>query len=70
MLSEDDQWNELWENGAYLTHRCSIGSKYALYALHKFFVQVELDAETDEIIEKVEFKTGELLDRYAGKIEI
>jgi len=69
MLSEDGQWNELWENGKHLTSIKYLDSKYSLYALHKFFVEVELHPVTDKIIGKVHFKTGHLLDKYSGKID-
>ena len=69
MLSETDQWNELWEKGAHLTSIMYLDSKYALYALHKFFVEVELHPVTDKILGKVYFKTGSLLNKYTGKID-
>ena len=61
--SNDEQWNELWENGEHLTSIKYIDSKFALYALHKFFVELELNPATDKIIGKVHFKTGKLLDK-------
>lgn len=66
MLSETEQWNDLWDNGTYLTNH-----KYCnLYALYDFFVEVEYDPTSNKILGKGHFKTGETLDRYSGSIDI
>lgn len=70
MLSEEEQWNDLWHNGTFLIHHIGPKKKYSLYALYAFFVEVELDPKTNKIIAKGHFKTGETLDRYAGSIDI
>ena len=41
-------------------------SKYVLYAIDKFFVEVEWNIETDEIVDKRVFKCGDTLDRYSN----
>lgn len=41
-------------------------TKYVLYAIDKFFVEVEWNDETDEIVDKGEFKYGYNLDRYSN----
>ena len=70
LLSENEQWNDLWQNGTFLTHRIEPYNKFSLYTLYDFFTEVELDPETDRIIGKKHFKTGETLDKYAGDIDI
>lgn len=70
MLDEAEQWNDLWQNGSFLTHRIESNKKFSLYALYDFFVEVELDPSTDKIVGKVHFKTGETLDKYSGNIDI
>ncbi len=40
-------------------------SKYFLYAIGKFFIEVEWNDETEEIVGKGEFKEGDNLDRYS-----
>lgn len=70
LLSDKDQWNNLWDKGSFLTHYITPDHKYALYALYDFFIEVELDPITDKIISKAEFKTGAILDRYSGSIDI
>lgn len=70
ILTEDEQWNDLWQNGTFLTHHIEPNKKFSLYALYDFFVEVELDVITNKIVAKGHFKTGETLDRYAGSIDI
>ncbi len=40
-------------------------SKYVLYAIDKFFVEVVYDGEHNTITELRAFKTGHLLDKYS-----
>lgn len=39
--------------------------RFALYALYKFFIEVEYDIEKNKITNKVSFIYGEKLDRYS-----
>ncbi|WP_300025021.1 hypothetical protein [uncultured Maribacter sp.] len=68
MLTEDEQWNDLWQIGIFLPHHTGHKEKFSLYALYDFFVEVELDLNTNKMIAKGHFKTGETLDKYAGDI--
>ena len=43
MLSEDDQWDAVFSIGKFLDIFIEGNSKYVLYAIDKFFVEVELD---------------------------
>ncbi|WP_281542399.1 hypothetical protein [Maribacter aestuarii] len=70
MLSREQQWDELWDKGEFITHYKSIDCKFSLYALHAFFVEVELCVTTDRILGKGEFVSGHSLDKYAGSIDI
>ena len=70
MLDDTEQWNKLWQNGTFLTHRFEQNKKFTLYALYDFFVEVHLDPITDRIVGKGHFKTGETLDKYSGNIDI
>ncbi len=70
MLDEAEQWNCLWQNATFLTHRIELNKKFTLYALYDFFVEVELDGTNDTIVGKAQFKTGLVLDKYAGSIDI
>ena len=66
MLSEDDQWDAVFSIGKFLDIFIDGNSKYVLYAIDKFFVEVEWNIENDNIIGKGEFKCGETLDNYSN----
>jgi len=68
-LPKEEQWNALWDSGKFLTHRIDGDSKFTLYALDRFFVEVELD-KSDKIVGKIEFKYGHNLDNYSPEIQI
>ncbi|WP_396632371.1 hypothetical protein [Maribacter sp. R86514] len=70
MLKDEEQWKDLWKNGTFLTHHIEPKEKFSLFALYNFFVEVELDFKTNKIISKRHFKAGDILDRYAGNIDI
>ncbi|MEP2240415.1 MAG: hypothetical protein ABJI22_18760 [Maribacter sp.] len=70
MLSENEQWNELWKNGQFITHYIDTTQKLSLYALHAFFVEVILDQKTNKILGKGHFVSGHSMDKYAGSIDI
>lgn len=69
MLSEDDQWKQLWERGIHIANRKYLNAKFSLYALHMLFVEVEL-SPNDKIIGKKEFKTGHIMDKNVGNLGI
>ena len=66
MLSEDDQYDTVFSKGRFLDIVIEGSSKYVLYAIDKFFVEVIWDEEKDEIISKGVFKEGNSLDRYSN----
>ena len=66
ILSEDDQWDTVFSIGKFLDIFIEGNSKYVLYAIDKFFVEVEWNIENDNIIGKGEFKCGEILDKYSN----
>ena len=70
MLSEKQQWDELWSKGSYLTHFIDKDIRLNLYALHAFFVEVKLNAMGKKIISKEEFVCGYSLNKYSGSIDI
>ena len=66
ILSEDDQWDAVFYIGKFLDIFIEGNSKYVLYAIDKFFIEVEWNIENDNIIGKGEFKCGETLDKYSS----
>ncbi len=69
-LSNEAQWDELWDNGQFITHFKSIDCKFVLYAVHKFYIELELDVVKDTIIGKHEFIHGERMNKYVGKLGV
>lgn len=67
ILSEEEQWNELWDKGEFISHYDADGRKLTLYALHRFFVEVDLSPDTGKIIGKKHFVCGKELVKYSGK---
>ncbi|MCX2680646.1 hypothetical protein OOZ15_11895 [Galbibacter sp. EGI 63066] len=49
-----------------ICHHLEGTTRYALYAVNKFFVEVEYNTITNKIVNKVSFKTGDKLDRYSN----
>ena len=68
ILSEDEQWNTLWDKGKFLTNLKLIDKSFSLYAIDKFFVEVELDQLTDKIIGKKVFMHGHCMEKYSGDL--
>ena len=66
MLSKDDQWDTVFSKGKFLDIVIEGNTKHLLYAIDKFFVEVEWNIENDEIMGKGEFKCGVALDRYSN----
>ena len=66
MLSEHDQYDTVFSKGRYLDMVIESNSKFVHYAIDKFFVEVEWNIETDQIVDKGVFKCGDTLDRYSN----
>jgi hypothetical protein len=63
-LSNESQWDELWGNENLIDNYKSFDSKFVLYALHRFFVEVELCISTDNTLGKCPFEHGERMEKY------
>jgi hypothetical protein len=63
-LSEDEQFNAVWNDGTYIDTFIHGNIKINLYAINNFFVEIYYDAVLNKIIDKKHFKHGELLDKY------
>tara|TARA_B100002049_G_C15813438_1_gene263898 strand:- start:23 stop:265 length:243 start_codon:yes stop_codon:yes gene_type:complete len=66
LLPEQEQYNKLFNEGDFLTYRLRPTSRFALYALEKFFVEVEYDPKNNKIINAVSFISGKKLDKYSN----
>lgn len=66
-LSEEKQYNILWERGV-LVDACIEGKvKKLLYAIDNFFVELWCDLLTNKVSWKLSFKQGRLLEKYLDK---
>jgi hypothetical protein len=70
ILSDKERWDYLWQNAEFITNLKLIDRKYSLYALHDFFVEVELKVATDKMLAMKVFVEGHLLDKYSGSLDI
>lgn len=69
-LSDEKQWQVLWDFGKHVDTFKSIDCSFVLYALYKFYVEVELNLETDRIISKSVFVYGHKLEKYTLDLDI
>lgn len=65
ILPEDEQWKTFWDKGEFLTNLKLIDKAFSLYAIDKFFVEVELDPLTDRIIGKKVFMHGHCMNKLS-----
>jgi len=66
MLSEDEQYDTVFAKGKFLDIHIDGNTKYVLYAIDMFFVEVIWDIEKDEIIGKGQFVEGDSLNKYSN----
>ena len=66
MLSEDEHYDIVFSKGKFVDIVIEGNSKYVLYALKMFFVEVIWDIEKNEIIGKGQFVEGKSLDKYSN----
>ncbi|MCK0162071.1 hypothetical protein [Allomuricauda sp. F6463D] len=63
-LCKDKQWEILWEDGIFLTSYKSIDCWFILYAIDKFFVELELCPLKGTILGMGVFVHGKKMDKY------
>ena len=66
ILSEDEQNDTVFSKGKFLDIVIDGNTKYVLYALDMFFVEVIWDNDKDEIIGKGVFKEGNCINKYSN----
>ncbi len=69
LLSDQEQYDLVFNKGQFLTYRLKSNSRFALYALNKFFIEIEYDVKSNSIINKVSFISGDKLDLYSNMPE-
>lgn len=69
-LSQEEQWDILWDVGVYITSYKSIDCSYRLYAIDKFFVEVEMCVSKETVLGMGIFKEGKKLEKYFSNTNI
>ena len=64
LKDEQLQYQIVWEIGKHVETVYQDGVMYLLYAINDFFVEIQYNQRTNEIIGKNQFKQGEHLDKY------
>lgn len=65
LLPNHDQYDLVFTKGEFITNREEGGSRFALYALYRFFVEIMYDSTNNKIVGKRSFVSGEILDSYS-----
>ena len=67
-LLDQDQYEEIFQRGDYPDISIEGEKRFVLYAVYKLFVEVEYESSTNKIVNKRASTTGDLLDKYSGKL--
>ena len=63
-LSDHEQYDVVFNEGTFIDALFEENTRYALYAVDLFFVEIEYDVARNKIVGKTSFVTGEKLNRY------
>jgi len=67
LLKEPQQYYQvLNKSGIYLDNHINGSKRFNLYAIDRFFVEVEYNNTENKIVGLRSFKTGSLLDKYSN----
>lgn len=66
LLERDDKLSAVWNQGVFLDNYVTTKERCNLYAINKFFVEIEMHPVTNKILKINSFKTGYLLDKYSS----
>ena len=66
LLDKEQQYDITFNQGTYIAYHLELNSRFALYAVDKFFVEIEYNAEKNKIVNLLSFIQGPLLDRYTS----
>ena len=65
LLSDHEQYDLLFTQGDFLDMIIAGNSRFAVYALFKFFVEIEYNNRENKIIGLKSFVTGKIMDKYS-----
>jgi hypothetical protein len=67
LLAEHQQYDEVLNgSGVYLDNHINGNQRFNLYAIDKFFVEVEYNNTKNKIVGLRPFKTGSILNKYSN----
>jgi hypothetical protein len=67
VLTEQQQYDEILNiSGIYLDNHINGSQRFNLYAIDRFFVEIEYNNTENKIVGLRSFKTGSLLDKYSN----
>jgi hypothetical protein len=69
-LDENEQYETLWDNGIFITHRKEAGYTFALYQINAFYVELKYDAGMNKILGVRSFISVNQLEPYLKYIEL
>lgn len=64
-LPDQEQYNVVFNVGTYIDMIPENGTRFVLYAIDLFFVEIDYNNLDNKIINKRSFVSGELLDKYS-----
>ena len=65
LLSDHQQYDVIFTEGTFIDALIEENTRYALYAVDLFFVELEYDVASNKIVGKTSFVAGENLNRYS-----
>ena len=67
-LSKVEQWEALWDEGVYVTSFRSNDCYFQLYAMDRFFIELELCPIQESVLSMGVFVHGGKMDKYLDDI--
>lgn len=68
-LPDQEQFDVIFTIGDFLKIRPVENKRFVLYAVDRFFVELEYDNEIQKIVNKKAFVTGKVLNKYSENID-
>lgn len=63
-LAQNEQYDLVFSQGDFINYYLKGETRYALYSLFNFFVEIEYNVRKNKILDIIAFEDGKLLDRY------
>ena len=65
LLTDHEQYDVVFSEGTFIDALIEENTRYVLYAVYLFFIEIEYDVARNKIVGKTSFVTGEKLNRYS-----